>query len=99
MCREIDSHEVALLVQSFDVTPAFIGLWHRGNSNLHAVAKGPEERILHLSHLLLIELTIAHEDIQELFTLGIDGEIVLTTDAEAVETTAQRQRFEGLTVD
>ena len=99
MGREIDTHKVAFLIQAFDVTPTFIILRHRRLGNLHPIAKGTEERVLHLSFLLLIGLSVTHQCIQELFALGVSGEVILPPYAKAVEATAQCQTLKALTVD
>ena len=91
MCREIDSHQFTLLVQALDVTPADIRLGNWRLSNLHTVAKGTKERVLHLGLLLLIQLTIAHKRIKKHLAFGIGCKEVFTTDTKAIETTTKRQ--------
>ena len=99
MSRNIDAHEVALLIQALDVAPALIGLGDGRCGYLNAVVETAEERVLGLLLLLLIELAVAHQRIEEDLALGISSEELLTTNTEGVETTAKSQRLECLTVD
>ena len=99
MGGKIDTHQVTLLVQTFDVTPTHIVLRHGWQGDLHTLAKHAEERVLHLCLFLLVRLSIAHKGIEEHLPLGICGKVVLTTDAEAVEAATQRQTFISLAVD
>ena len=91
MSGEIDAHEVALLVQALNVAPADIGLGNRRRGYLNTIVETAEERVLHLLLLLLIELTIAHQRVEEHLALGVLGKKLLTANAERVEATTQCQ--------
>ena len=98
MCREIDTHEFTLLVQPFDIAPADVVLRNGRCGDLYIV-EGAEERVLGLCLLRLIQLSVAHQRIQERLALVVHGEIALTRNTEAVEATAQGQRLKGFLVD
>ena len=97
MGRQIDTHQVTFFVQTLNIAPTNIRLWHCWRGNLHPV-EAAKQRVLCLCLLHLIGLTIPHQRIQPLLSSCILSEIVLPSDSEAVEATTQCQRLEGLTV-
>ena len=47
----------------------------------------------------MIELSIAHQRVNKQFAFAVGGEVALSGNAKAVESTTKRQTFEGLAVD
>ena len=95
MCREIDAHEVAFLVQLFDIAPA-LRLGNGGGGHLHLVES--EERVGRLLLLKLVVLTEPDEHVEEDLAFGRKRHVALARDAEAVESAAEHQAFECLAV-
>ncbi len=91
MGREIDAHQLALPVQTFDGAPAF-SFRNRRRGYLYRLGTA-EERGGCLALLLLVELAVAHQRIEEGIALAVLAEELLAADAEAVETATQRQGF------
>ena len=97
MSREINTHQVAFLVQSFDGAPSF-GMRNGRCGYLYGV-ESSKERGDSLVLLALIKLTISYQGIEEHLVLVIDSKEVLAGYSETVEATTQRQAFECLSVD
>ena len=62
MGGEVDAHQVALFVQSFDVTPSCLTLWDGRCGDLYSVEVA-KQRVLGLLLLSLIELAVAHNNL------------------------------------
>ena len=98
VCRQIDTHQLALLVQPFYVAPADLRLRNGRRLNLYA-AEVAEERVLCLLLLELVALSETHQRVEERLALAVLHEEVLAPYAKRVESAAQRQRLEGFLVD
>ena len=99
MCREVDAHEVALLVETLDGGPLLHVLGHLGLGYGVGHAVHAEEGVHGLCTLGLHQGAVADEDVEETLFLGILGKVVLALHlGETVETARECQTLEVLTV-
>ena len=96
MGREIDAHELALLVEFLDGRPPF-RLGQGRMDHGHVVA--PEEAQTGIGLVHLVALAVAHEQVDEEFSLGVGGEELLAHDPESIEAATIGQALESLSVD
>ena len=97
MSRDVDAHEVTLLVQTlYGAPPLSLRHRRRGHDDRIEIA---EERIACLRLLCLVELSVAYQRVEEHVALAVDTKILLALYAEVVETSAERQALKRLTVD
>ena len=98
MGGEVDTHQLALFVQTFECTPYrhVLGNGWMGNRDLHS----SEEGCLCLELILLKTIAIAYHHVQEILALfGARSEEGFSTDLlETVECTSKNQVFDVLLV-
>ena len=97
MGREINTHQVALLVEPFQVAPFFHLSGNGGGGNLHA-AHVAEERVVHLLLFLLVEPAVAKQGIDKHLAFVVQSEILFAANAKTVESAAEHHALDGLTV-
>ena len=97
MSRQVDAHQLALLVQAVYVAPTF-GLRHFGSGDRQGVLTA-EEAALGACLVLLKTVTIADKHFAEGFVLGIERKILLAAHlAKAVQCPGQSQVLQVLAI-